>query len=152
MTSICVVAHALASTSTVLHVLAQTGHSVAVGSIDRIDAARPLYAQSDLALIVHDAWCSSQEVLGSCRAIRQVSLVPLLVVAATYDESVAIGALDAGADDYLAAPYAMGELVARLRALSRRAERLRRKQLYVVGELRIHTGRAVSGGGMMRSS
>jgi len=56
-----------------------------------------------------------------CRRIREWSQVPIVVVSAVDDEGAKIAALDAGADDYVTKPYAVGELLARLRAAMRRA-------------------------------
>lgn len=54
-------------------------------------------------------------------AIRGWSSVPILVVSVRSAEAEIIAALDAGADDYVTKPFAAGELLARLRALTRRA-------------------------------
>jgi two-component system, OmpR family, KDP operon response regulator KdpE len=59
--------------------------------------------------------------LDVCRRLREWSRVPILVVSAVDDEADKVAALDAGADDYVTKPYAPGELLARLRALLRRA-------------------------------
>jgi two-component system KDP operon response regulator KdpE len=56
-----------------------------------------------------------------CRQLREWSEVPIVVVSAMGDEVEKIAALDAGADDYVTKPYAPGELLARLRAVMRRA-------------------------------
>ncbi|MDX6646229.1 MAG: two-component system, OmpR family, operon response regulator KdpE, partial [Miltoncostaeaceae bacterium] len=56
-----------------------------------------------------------------CRRLREWSHVPIVVVSAVGDEREKIAALDAGADDYVTKPYAPGELLARLRAVMRRA-------------------------------
>lgn len=53
-------------------------------------------------------------------AIRAWSDVPILVVSVRSAEAEIIAALDAGADDYVTKPFAAGELLARLRALTRR--------------------------------
>ncbi|MFD1880917.1 response regulator [Paracoccus pacificus] len=53
-------------------------------------------------------------------AIREWSSVPIMVVSVRADEAEIITALDAGADDYVTKPFASGELLARLRALTRR--------------------------------
>jgi two-component system, OmpR family, KDP operon response regulator KdpE len=54
-------------------------------------------------------------------ALRAWSEAPIIVVSAVGDEAEKIAALDAGADDYVEKPFAMGELLARLRAAMRRA-------------------------------
>ncbi len=55
-----------------------------------------------------------------CRRLREWSAAPVVVVSAVDDEAEKIAALDAGADDYVTKPYAVGELLARIRAALRR--------------------------------
>jgi two-component system KDP operon response regulator KdpE len=71
-----------------------------------------------------------------CRELRRWTQVPILLVSAVGDESEKIAALDAGADDYVTKPFAIGELLARLRAALRRAVPGGAPVL-TVGELRI---------------
>jgi two-component system KDP operon response regulator KdpE len=56
-----------------------------------------------------------------CRELRKWSNAPIILVSAVGDEKEKIAALDAGADDYVTKPFAMGELLARMRAVLRRA-------------------------------
>jgi two-component system, OmpR family, KDP operon response regulator KdpE len=56
-----------------------------------------------------------------CRRLREWSQVPVVVVSVVDDEARKVGALDAGADDYVTKPYSTAELLARLRAAMRRA-------------------------------
>jgi two-component system KDP operon response regulator KdpE len=56
-----------------------------------------------------------------CRELRRWTDVPIILVSAVGDEAEKIAALDAGADDYVTKPFAIGELLARLRAALRRA-------------------------------
>ena len=53
--------------------------------------------------------------------IRELSPVPIVVLSSRGDEAAKVAALDAGADDYVTKPFAMDELLARLRAMTRRA-------------------------------
>jgi two-component system, OmpR family, KDP operon response regulator KdpE len=55
------------------------------------------------------------------RGLRGWSSVPILILSARGGEDDKVAALDAGADDYVAKPFGMGELLARLRAALRRA-------------------------------
>ncbi len=55
------------------------------------------------------------------QGLRGWSHVPILVLSARSGQSDKVAALDAGADDYVAKPFGMGELLARLRAVLRRA-------------------------------
>ena len=57
------------------------------------------------------------EVIGGLRGWTQV---PIIVLSVRGEEADKVGALDAGADDYVTKPFAMGELLARLRAALRR--------------------------------
>jgi DNA-binding response OmpR family regulator len=56
-----------------------------------------------------------------CRALREWSQVPVLVLSAIGEEREKVAALDAGADDYVTKPFGLDELLARLRAVLRRA-------------------------------
>ena len=55
-----------------------------------------------------------------CRRIRSGSAVPIIVVSARGDESERVLGLELGADDYIVKPFGMRELMARVRAVSRR--------------------------------
>ena len=56
-----------------------------------------------------------------CRELRKWTAAPIILVSAVGEEKEKIAALDAGADDYVTKPFAIGELLARLRAALRRA-------------------------------
>ena len=56
-----------------------------------------------------------------CRSLREWTDAPIILVSAVGDDDEKIAALDAGADDYVTKPFAIGELLARLRAVLRRA-------------------------------
>jgi two-component system KDP operon response regulator KdpE len=56
-----------------------------------------------------------------CRELRAWTKAPIILVSAVGDDDEKIAALDAGADDYVTKPFAIGELLARLRAVLRRA-------------------------------
>lgn len=57
-----------------------------------------------------------------CRELRRWTEAPILVLSAVGDEREKVEALDAGADDYVTKPFGIDELLARLRALLRRAD------------------------------
>jgi len=59
--------------------------------------------------------------LETCRAIRETSDVPIIVVSVRNTEADKVQALDAGADDYVTKPFGIQELLARIRAAMRRA-------------------------------
>jgi two-component system KDP operon response regulator KdpE len=56
-----------------------------------------------------------------CRELRSWSSAPILVLSVVGDETEKVAALDAGAHDYVQKPFGIDELLARLRALLRRA-------------------------------
>ena len=59
--------------------------------------------------------------IAACRRVRAAgSQIPILILTARTETSDRVVGLDAGADDYLAKPYALEELLARIRALLRR--------------------------------
>ena len=70
------------------------------------------------------------------RELRTWTDVPIIVVSAVGDEDEKIAALDAGADDYVTKPFAIGELLARLRAALRRAT-AGAEPVVVFGDVRI---------------
>ena len=70
------------------------------------------------------------------RELRTWSSVPVIVLSAVGDESEKVAALDAGADDYVTKPFGMAELLARLRAATRRVAPAG-EPVVAVGDLRI---------------
>ena len=74
--------------------------------------------QPDMAIL--DLGLPDGDGLTLIQNLRTWSQLPILVLSARSDELDKINALDAGADDYLTKPFAIGELLARVRALLRR--------------------------------
>jgi two-component system alkaline phosphatase synthesis response regulator PhoP len=77
-------------------------------------------------LIVLDLMLPHVDGIEVCRTIRaneKTAALPIIMLTARADESERIVGLELGADDYLAKPFSPGELVARVRALLRRAQR-----------------------------
>ncbi|MDP9114458.1 MAG: response regulator [Acidobacteriota bacterium] len=75
--------------------------------------------QPDLVLL--DLGLPDRDGLDIIREIRSWSQMPIVVLSARGQEKDKIAALDLGADDYVAKPFAVGELLARIRAALRRA-------------------------------
>lgn len=75
-------------------------------------------AAPDLMLV--DVMLPGQNGLDLCRAIRQISMVPVIMVTARDDSHDVVAGLEAGADDYVTKPFVFKELTARIRALLRR--------------------------------
>jgi two-component system KDP operon response regulator KdpE len=72
-----------------------------------------------------------------CREIRRWTDLPIVVLSAIGDEREKVRALDAGADDYVTKPFGTGELLARLRAVMRRAADNGGEPRVTVGELTV---------------
>lgn len=72
-------------------------------------------------LVITDLNMPNMNGLEVCRRLRAISTVPIIVLSVKGDEAVKIEALDAGADDYVTKPFAMGEFMARVRAGLRRS-------------------------------
>jgi two-component system KDP operon response regulator KdpE len=73
-------------------------------------------------LVILDVMMPRMDGLETIRRIRQSSLVPIIVLSALGEENDKIQALNMGADDYLTKPFGVGELLARLQAVLRRAQ------------------------------
>jgi two-component system, OmpR family, KDP operon response regulator KdpE len=73
-------------------------------------------------LIILDLGLPDGDGVGFVHELRSWSNLPVLILSARSTEGDKIGVLDAGADDYLTKPFAVGELLARVRALLRRGK------------------------------
>jgi len=90
---------------------------------DALDAVRATPPD----LIVLDLMLPQMDGLEVCRALRakdKTAAIPIIMLTARAEESERIVGLEMGADDYLAKPFSPNELVARVRALLRRAQRV----------------------------
>jgi two-component system, OmpR family, response regulator len=96
-----------------------------------------LGSEYDYDAIVLDVMLPGLDGFEVCRQLRAMGRwAPILLLTARDAVEDRIRGLDAGADDYLAKPFAFGELLARLRALLRRGAR-ERPAVLVVGDLRL---------------
>lgn len=82
--------------------------------------ALAIFESNTLDLIILDVMMPNMDGLETCRRIRQVSTIPIIVLTALDQESDKVKALDQGADDYLTKPFGIEELMARVRATLRR--------------------------------
>src|SRR5437764_12847750 len=73
-------------------------------------------------LVVLDLMLPGIDGLEVCRRLRQRSAVPILMLTARDTEIDRVVGLEVGADDYLAKPFSMRELLARVKAILRRAD------------------------------
>ena len=90
----------------------------AADGIEALEAAR-LHHPS---IIILDLMMPRLDGMETCRRIRQVSQVPIIMLTARDDEVDKLLGLELGADDYLAKPFSMRELAARMKAILRRTQ------------------------------
>jgi len=93
----------------------------AVTAADTGEDALRLFTPGDYELVLLDLILPGLSGLEVCTQIRQRSDVPIIVLSAREDEELKVRALDAGADDYVTKPFSQEELLARVRAVMRRA-------------------------------
>jgi len=93
----------------------------AEAAYDGRDALRQMEQQVPDAVIL-DWMLPGLDGIGVCQAVRAFSDVPILMLTARIDEVDRLLGLDTGADDYVCKPFSPREVIARIRALLRRAE------------------------------
>src|SRR5439155_24610557 len=93
------------------------------GVIEADDAAGAmrLLAAEKPDLVILDLGLPDRSGLELIGEIRKTSTVPIVVLSARHDERSMVEALDLGAADYVAKPFGMAELMARLRAARRQS-------------------------------
>jgi DNA-binding response OmpR family regulator len=92
-------------------------------------------------LLVLDLGLPDGDGLDVARAIRRTSSMPIVMLTARADEADTIVGLELGADDYITKPFSPRELVARIRAVLRRAEAAPAEEVLRVGDLELDLGR-----------
>lgn len=87
----------------------------AAEAFDTFQACQPELIVTDLAMPNGDG-------ISLCRHVRTRAATPIVVLSVKGEEKTKVAALDAGADDYVTKPFGIEELLARIRALLRRAD------------------------------
>lgn len=103
---------------TLAHNLKREGYTVLTAA--RGDDGLVMAREEQPDLIVLDLMLPGVDGIQVCRLLRRDSRVPIIMVTALGGERDRVAGLDTGADDYLAKPFGMRELLARVRALLRR--------------------------------
>jgi two-component system, OmpR family, KDP operon response regulator KdpE len=98
--------------------LTARGYDVAVAHNGATGLAAAQHTPPDLVIV--DLGLPDLDGVSIVQALRGWSVAPIIVLSARLTEQSKINALDAGADDYVTKPFAMGELLARIRAALRR--------------------------------
>lgn len=102
-------------------------------------------------LVVLDLMLPKMDGLEVCRKVREVSMVPIIILTAKGDDSSKVLGLEYGADDYLTKPFNILELKARIKAILRRVQindKVSTTSVIKVDDFSINTlGRKVTLGG-----
>jgi DNA-binding response OmpR family regulator len=80
------------------------------------------FSSNPVDLILLDVMLPLMDGFTACQRIRQFSTVPIIMLTAKGEEHDRVRGLDVGADDYLVKPFSVMELLARVRAVLRRAQ------------------------------
>ncbi len=100
--------------------------------------ALAMFNTNNVDLVILDVMMPHMDGIETIRRIRQVSLVPIIVLSALGEEMDKVQALNTGADDYLTKPFGVAELLARVQAVLRRAhwpETERQEGILVRGDI-----------------
>jgi two-component system alkaline phosphatase synthesis response regulator PhoP len=98
----------------------------------------PAFRQERPALIVLDLNLPGRDGIDVCRALRRESDVPIIMLTARSDEADRLIGLELGADDYVVKPFSPREVVARVRAVLRRASgEVQESEVLQAGQLRV---------------
>ena len=103
-----------------LDYLRHDGHDARTLADGQLALAEIRHAAPDLLIL--DLMLPGLDGVSLCRAVRQFSAVPILMLTARVDELDRLLGLDSGADDYVCKPFSPREVMARVQALLRRAE------------------------------
>ena len=93
-------------------------------------------------VVILDLGLPDMDGLTVLKRLREWSQTPVLVLTVRDREADKVAALDSGADDYLTKPFGTAELLARLRAVQRRAPEAREEPVFVSGDLTVDLGGA----------
>jgi DNA-binding response OmpR family regulator len=98
---------------------AKVGYHI-LSAYDGLEGLRQLYSQRP-DLILLDVMMPNMDGWETCRRIREISTVPIIMLTARGQESDRVTGLRLGADDYVSKPFSLPELAARVSAVLRRA-------------------------------
>ncbi len=88
-------------------------------------------------VVILDLGLPDMDGLEVTRRLREWSDVPVIIISVRDQEQDKIAAFEAGADDYLTKPFSAGEMLARLRAVLRRAGEPEHEPVYQSGDLKV---------------
>ncbi len=101
-----------------------TRHGLRVSTADGGVAMKRVLKTSAVDLVVLDVMMPGEDGLSLCRHLRETSGLPVILLTAMAEETDRVVGLEIGADDYLTKPFNPRELLARIKAVLRRAQSL----------------------------
>jgi DNA-binding response OmpR family regulator len=108
--------------------------------------ALDVFSAQPIDLVLLDVMMPRLDGFGVCQRLREFSNVPIVILTARGEEQDRVRGLDLGADDYLVKPFSATELLARVRAVLRRAhapsETTGQARFFAHGDLKIDFARA----------
>ena len=111
-----------------------------VVSFPRGDSALTAFKSNPPALLLLDIMLPGMDGWQVCRAIRQISSIPIIMLSAKDETFDKVLGLELGADDYITKPFGVMELISRVKALLRRIDRVKKEDLNY-GTIRIDVSR-----------
>jgi two-component system, OmpR family, response regulator len=99
-------------------------HGFRVSAAESVAAFRRLQATSAPDLLVLDIMMPGEDGLSLCRELRASASIPIIFLTAVAEDTDRIIGLEMGADDYVTKPFNPRELLARIKAVLRRAQSL----------------------------
>lgn len=120
------------------HALARNGFRVTVARSGA--EALELASSIDPDVVLLDLALPDGDGRDVCRQLRRASDVPIVIVTASGTVVDRVVGLELGADDYVVKPFAVGEVVARIRAVLRRGRASPEHAAFTMGDLRIDPG------------
>jgi two-component system response regulator RegX3 len=89
--------------------------------VTRVETGTAALAPHDVDVVLLDLGLPDIDGYDVCRELREKSSIPIIILTAKGDEVDRVVGLELGADDYVVKPFGLRELIARIRAVTRRA-------------------------------
>ncbi len=117
------------------YALEKSGSAVHIA--ETVEEAVDSIVREQIDLVLLDVGLPDGSGFDLCRRIREEGDTPIIFLTARDDETDVVRGLDTGGDDYVAKPFRVAELTARIEAVLRRSEKVARVSVKQYGEIRI---------------
>lgn len=102
------------------------------------EAVDTFVEEKDIALIILDVMMPKMDGWETCKEIRQISKVPIIMLTAKSDERDELLGFELGVDEYISKPFSPKILVARVEAILRRSSQIGQEEIIKVGALELN--------------